>query len=69
MINRKFGKLIEEYRKERGYSKKYLAQLTHLLESTIYNVERGLTGANLDTIKRLYYMLGISKEDFMKIFS
>ena len=63
------GKLIEEYRKERGESKKYLAQLTHLSESTIYNVERGLTGANLDTIKRLYYMLGISKEDFMNIFS
>lgn len=69
MINRKFGKLIEEYRKERGFSKRHLAQLTHLSETTIYNVERGFTGANLDTIKRLYWVLRISKEDFMSIFS
>lgn len=69
MVNRKFGKLVEEYRKRKGFSKKHLARLTRLSETTIYNVERGLTGANLDTIKRLYWILGISKEDFMSIFS
>lgn len=60
-----FGKLIREWREDRGMSQETLADAAGLHRTHISLIERGQRSARLETIYRLANALGIQPADLM----
>jgi transcriptional regulator with XRE-family HTH domain len=59
-ISDKFSKIVEKYRKSKGFSKSRLAEKAGLHQTYIGLLERGERSPNLDTAKAIARALGVS---------
>jgi len=65
-LQRIFGEVLRELRKERKLSQEKLGELTNLHDRYISLLERGLRQPTLSTIFKLANALGISLLDLLK---
>lgn len=54
------GKEIHRFRKERGYTQKYLADASQTTQSHIANIEKGKVSPRLDTLSRIFEVLNVT---------
>ena len=58
--------MFKEYRKMRGYTQEYLAELMQMSWRQIQRIENGTSVPTLDTFRKLIKILNINDKDIIK---
>lgn len=66
MDSQKFGTLISELRKERGWTQLELAQKLNVTDKAVSKWERGTSDPNTSNLIALAKLYGISAEELLK---
>ena len=61
-INVEIGRNIQELREKAGYTQEYMSELIGITPNHLSAIERGASGASIETIRRVCTVLGSSSD-------